>query len=291
MLRRAFLLLSVMSAAALGSATAAAATLEMTGSTEPLVVLSGRVDVPENTHVAEVVVFHGPVSVEGMVHGDVVALDGPVSVSGIVNGSVVALNGEVKIEGGAHVVGDVVSKEPPVLSGDARIDGNVQAITPSLKVSLRVLGFVAWWIPVTFSTLALGLLMLWWFPRAVETAAAATRSHVAQVLGWGLLVLVGLPALSVLALVTLVGFPFGIGLMLALGFLYSAGYVLGMSALGSRIVTGRPVLGFVAGWAVLRIVALVPYVSGLFTFSAIVIGFGGAVVALRTSRSARQGIA
>jgi len=288
-LRRSFLLLSVMFVASFVSATTAAAagTLEMTGSSDPLVVLSGRVDVPENTHVAEVVVFHGPVTVEGMVHGDVVALDGPVSVSGIVTGSVVALNGPVSIEAGAHVVGDVVSREAVALSKDARIDGTVQETSPSLEVSLHLLGFVAWWIPVTFSTLLLGLLMLWWFPKAVEAAVVATHSDTARVVGWGLLVFVGLPVLSVFALITLVGFPFGIGLMLASGFLYSMGYVLGMSAIGERMVTGRPrpVLGFIAGWAALRIVALVPYVSGLFTLAAIVVGLGGAAAALRRRRS------
>jgi len=209
-----------------------------------------------------------------------------VSVSGIVTGSVVALNGHVDIEAGAHVTGDVLSREPPVLSKDAQVDGTVGDVSPSLKLSLRVLGFVAWWIPVTFSTLVLGLLMLWWFPRAVETAAAATRSETAQVMGWGLLVFGGLPVLSVFALVTLVGFPFGVGLMFASGFLYSMGYVMGMFAIGRRMITGRtrPVLVFMAGWAALRIIALVPFVSGLLTCAAIVIGFGGAVVALRHSR-------
>lgn len=270
------------------SACPALATAAMPGSSESLVVLSGDVDIPEGTHVAEVVVFHGPVSVEGMVHGDVVALDGPVTVSGLVLGSVVSLDDSVDVRQGARVTGDVISSEVSIAKG-AQIDGQTKGINEALTKPLRWLGFIAWWIPLTFSTLFLGLLLLWWFPRATDAAAVAARSNPSASGGLGVLVFAGIPILAFVAMITLVGIPFGLGLLLASGLVYSTGYVLGMLVLGRLIVReprGR-IGAFLAGWAILRVLALIPWVSGLSGFLAISFGFGAATVALHRTRRTR----
>jgi len=256
-------------------------------SPEPQVVLSGKVEVPKNTTSGEVVVFHGPASIDGMVEGDVVVLDGPVTVSGLVTGDVVGLNGPVVVTRDAHVVGDVMSRRAAVVEGGARVDGQVRQISGTLTISLRLLGFVLWWIPVTFSTLVLGLVLLWWFPRATDAIAAAAATNPGASIGWGFFVSIGLPVLAVIAIVTLIGIPFGVGLMFAFGVLYSSGYIWGAWALGRFVVKppGGRFAAFLVGWAILRAVALVPWLGGLSTCAAMVFGFGAVAVAAYRARA------
>ena len=54
-----------------------------------------------------------------------------------------------------------------------------------------------------------------------------------------------------------------------------------------RTVTprARPILSFLAGWGILRIVALVPVLGGLSWFAAVVVGLGAIAVAGYRARS------
>ena len=101
-------------------------------------------------------------------------------------------------------------------------------------------------------------------------------------MGWGLIFLVGLPIVAVLALITLVGIPFGVGLLLGLWLIYTVGYVAGAWLVG-RLVLRPPrgrVVAFLAGLAILRLLALVPILAGIVGFVAVVLGLGAVVVAV-----------
>ncbi len=123
----------------------------------------------------------------------------------------------------------------------------------------------------------LGALLLWLAPRAAETTSALMRGG-----GWGPAFGVGfalaicLPLLAVLALVTVVGIPFGIGLLLALAPLAAVGYVTGAWVLGRTMVgpPDRRFLAFLAGWAVLRLAGLVPFVGALVFLITAMFGVG-----------------
>lgn len=119
-----------------------------------------------------------------------------------------------------------------------------------------------------------GLLLYMLAPRALDAARAAARERTAGAVGWGLLIFFGVPILAVLAFLTLVGIPLAIALLLAVFPLYVLGYVTSAWLLGVRLVAGRPVLGFLAGWAILRVLALVPVLGGLVWFGATVFGLG-----------------
>ena len=79
-------------------------------------------------------------------------------------------------------------------------------------------------------------------------------------IGWGLLAFFGLPILAIVALVTIVGIPLGLGVLAALALIYSLGYTATAWIIGRRIL--RPgtlwVLAFGPGWGILRVLALDP---------------------------------
>jgi hypothetical protein len=96
----------------------------------------------------------------------------------------------------------------------------------------------------------------------------------------------GLPALAVVLFITLVGIPLAIAVLLALLPVYAIGYATSAWLLGRAIV--RPPRGrvpaFLAGWGILRAIALIPFVGGLAWFAAAVFGLGALAIALWRSR-------
>jgi hypothetical protein len=82
---------------------------------------------------------------------------------------------------------------------------------------------VAWWIAVTVSLLILGIVLLGLFPAMMAASYAVARNEAGRAIGWGLLVAVGLPVVSVLVMVTVVGIPLGVVGLLSLALLYAMG--------------------------------------------------------------------
>jgi hypothetical protein len=262
--------------------------------TEAFVVLSGRADVPEGQQVGDLVVFHGSANVAGTVDGSVTAFDAPAVISGRVNGDVVVFNGRVELQSGANVTGDVVSQSAPVVASGATIGGT----TKRLQTNTNWEGFgwagkLAWWLAVSISTLVVGLLLVWLTGRGAGRILEAGRTRIGPSIGLGLLLFFGLPLLAIIALVTVVGIPLGIGLLTALLLIYALGYTAAAWILGRSIVRGPTtwVVAFLAGWAILRVVALVPILGGLVWFAAVVFGLGALALAIWRARSANPAIA
>jgi hypothetical protein len=91
------------------------------------------------------------------------------------------------------------------------------------------------------------------------------------------------PVLAVLALVTLVGIPFGVALLLAAVPVLLVAYVTSAWIVGRRVLRHRstsPWAPLFAGWGILRVLALIPVVGALVGLAATVVGLGALAVAL-----------
>jgi hypothetical protein len=255
---------------------------------EAFVVLSGPADVPRGEQVGDLVVFHGSSTVDGTVNGSLTAFDAPVTISGRVNGDVVVFNGRVELASGANVTGDVVSRNDPIVASGAAIGGTTRRV--QTNVNWEGFGWasaLAWWLAVSVSTLLIGLALLWLIGRGAARLEDTGRTGIGPSIGWGLLLFFGLPILAVLALVTIVGIPLGLGLLAALALIYTLGYTATAWIIGRRILGARTawVGGFLLGWAILRALALIPAVGGLIWFVAVVFGLGALVVTIWRARS------
>lgn len=265
-----------------------------TDDVDALVVLTGRADVPVEEELETVVIFDGPATIEGTVRQQVVALNGDVRVEGTVEDDVVAINGRVTVTGGGRVDGDVVSQRSAVVEPGATVGGDLRRFEPQMfEAWFGVVTRLAWWLVVSVSALVLGLVLVWLAPRAAEATLGAARSAAGPVIGWGLVALVGGPIAAVILMVTLVGIPLGLYLLALLAVVSVLGYVTSAWILGRRLVRepGRRAPAFLAGLAVLRVIALVPVVAGLVWFAAVVFGTGALAVALWRARGVTTPVA
>ncbi|MFM8304357.1 MAG: polymer-forming cytoskeletal protein [Actinomycetota bacterium] len=260
----------------------------------PLVGIDGRAQVDGTVDGAAIVV-RGTlvVSSDGVVDGDVLILRGDARIDGRVDGDVTVLRGRAVLSAGAVVRGNVRSTEAPSIARGAQVDGDVRSIdVVGIVTALGAGLLLLWWLAVTVSTAALGAILLVLFPLGFETAAGVGRRRWWSPLLIGLAIVLGLPVVGVVALGSLVGLPLGLGVLGALGLLHTVGYVAGAFFLG-RLILRAPKSRFGAfflGWAILRILALVPLLGLLAWIVATAGGVGLLVVAgVGAGRGSRRG--
>jgi cytoskeletal protein CcmA (bactofilin family) len=255
------------------------------------VVITGGVVVPPGETAGDVIVLDGTVRIAGHVTGDVVSVAGPVRVSGRVDGDLIAVSDRAFLGSAARVGGDLrYGDESPVLARGARVDGKVS--NEDWDDSLNGWGWVsvlAWWVAVSVSTLLVGVLLVWLAPGALYAAERAVQERLGATVGWGVLIAIGVPVLAIVALVTLVGIPFGIALLLAAIPVLLVAYATAAWIVGRRVLRNRSAslwAALFAGWGILRLLALIPIAGELVGLAATVVGLGALAVALWRARRA-----
>ena len=262
------------------------------------VVFHGPAVVARGHTVESLVVFEGPTRVDGTVTEDVVALGGDVYVTGVVGGDVVALGGVPHVASSARIGGDIVSSRTPAIAHGASVNGHVRQ--PSHQDGgawSALLAYFLSWLGMAISVGVLALLLGWLVPpQARDTLYRTARAEPGASLGVGLLITLGLPLLAVAAMLTVVGIPLGVAVLLALVLVALAGFVATGWVIGRAIAerTQRPheELRARLGWVLLGVgllsaAALIPFVGGLVWVAASALGTGAAALAIYRSRRPR----
>jgi hypothetical protein len=253
------------------------------GNNADQIVLTGRLVVTADETVDAAVIFNGPALVEGTVRDALVVLNGDAEVTGTVRQDVVVLNGDLVVRSGAEVGGDLVTQSSPQVEEGATVRGEQKSVATEFNIDeVGFGGRVVWWIGYSVSVLILGLLLLAFAPQLFREVRNTVRTRLGASIGWGVGLFFLLPIGSVLLLVTVVGIPLGLSLLLALAFIYTLGYVVATVAVGNLIMrtsSSRWVV-FLVGWIALRLLALIPVVGGLLWFLGSVWGLGLLAVAI-----------
>ena len=115
-------------------------------------------------------------------------------------------------------------------------------------------GWCGGW-PSRCRRLVVGLVLLWLLGRGAPRIVEAAWTGIGPSIGWGLLAFFCLPILGILALVTIVGIPLGLGVLAALGLIFALGYAATAWIIGRRILREPTawILAFLAGWGILRV--------------------------------------
>jgi hypothetical protein len=248
------------------------------------IVIAGGFELPSRGRAEDVVVIEGDVLVEGTVEGDLIAVEGDVTIAGgTVEGDLTTVAGRGLLERGASVEGDLLygDEEPEISSATVVGEVRDEGWSDIGDAPWGVIGAVALWVAVTVSLLVLGVTAVALAPRVAEAAHHAADSSLGAAIGLGFAALVGLPLLAALALVSVIGIPLGIGILLALIPLAAIAYVTTSFVLGRAIVPAgvHPILAFLAGFGILRAIALIPFAGALVWLAAVVLGLGSLIVA------------
>ena len=252
-------------------------------------MITGGAVVPRGETAGDIIVVDGRVTIAGRATGDVVSVSGPVRVTGRIDGDLIAVSDRATLGPAASVGGDLrYGDERPVLASGARVGGEIS--NEDWADASNGWGWVSslwWWLAVSVSTLLVGALLVWLAPGALAAAARAVREHAGAAVGWGVAIAIGVPILAVIALVTLVGIPFGIALLLAAIPVLLIAYATTAWIVGRRVLQNRSASAWAAlfaGWGILRLLALIPIVGGLVGLAATVVGLGALAVALWRAR-------
>ncbi|MGZ4131933.1 MAG: polymer-forming cytoskeletal protein [Actinomycetota bacterium] len=252
------------------------------------VVLAGDVVVAKGTVVGEVVVFSGTATVSGVVLGDVVVLHGPALVAGQVSGDVIVLDGAVRVLKTAQVSGDVRGGRTVTVQPGAQVGGSVQRdVAFTLAGPLGALGALVAPLAMAASVLLVLVLVLLLTPRAGDRIADAARTAPLASAAWGLGFAALVPVAAVALVVSVLGLPLGLAVLLASGLLWLFGIASATWALG-RLVVREPGsrLGAVgAGWGIGVVIGLVPVLNAVWWALAGIVGLGATIVAVWRTRA------
>jgi cytoskeletal protein CcmA (bactofilin family) len=251
------------------------------------IVIVGPVTVARGETTKDVVVVDGDVLIRGTVRGDLVVVDGDVTIRGRVTGDVATVAGTATLGRRARIGGDLTYFDhKPVVASGAKVSGKTKKFNADKLTGPLGIAAIGFWLAVSLSALVLGLLLLLLAPRAGEAIATTAKTKLGASIGVGILVFILLPLLGVLALVSVLGIPFGFGLLAALFPLYAIAYVTTAFVVGRKILKSARIGAFVIGLVILRLLALIPFAGGLVGLLAIILGLGFLFMTLLRVRKA-----
>jgi len=284
--KKLFVLLAVLVLAVGMTGSALAVDEELPHSGRVLFVAGGDITVAADEQADAVIVINGDAYVAGTVNS-LVVVDGTATVAGATVEGIAIVNGTLELQPGTTVLGDVGQLNSEVVQGEGvEIGGSVNDLAGDVAGFGVFMGFaaLAFWIGVGIATLIVGLLLAGLAARQTRLATSLIRREPGTTFLVGLLAVVVPPILAILAMVTIVGIPAGLGLLIVVWPLAAfVGYVvagiwLGEWLLGRRdgaVASQRPYAAATVGLLVAFVIGLVPLVSAVLS----IFGLGAVVLA------------
>jgi hypothetical protein len=262
-----------------------------------LIAFDGDVTVEAGDEVGAVIVTGGTATVRGTVNA-VLVVDGQAVLEGARVESMGVIGGSASLDATTVVSGDIRTLDATVERADgAQVGGAVRGLEADLLAVGLVLAtvFLLFAIGIALATVVAGLALAALAARQVRAAEELIRSEPGPVLVAGFLGLIVTPLVAVLAIVTVIGAPLGIGLLVvvwpAVAFL---GYLVAGIFIGDWLLVRfrgrepgeRPYAAAVVGLIALQVIGLIPLVGAI----ASLFGFGAVLLlAWRTFRARRGG--
>ena len=212
-------------------------------------------------------------------------IDGNATLHGATVETIMIVSGTLALEEGTTVLGNVRSIESTVTqAAGVDIGGDIKGIDAELIALGAFLGpaMLLFAIGMLLASLVAGLLLAAVGTRQVRAAESVIAAEPLKAFGTGLFAAILIPILAIAAIVTIVGAPLGLGILLgALPLLAFVGFLVGGIFLGEVLLgtrkepaVARPYRGALVGLVLLQVIGLVPVVGGMATAVASILGLG-----------------
>ncbi len=263
-----------------------------------LVSTGGDITLPAGEHADAVIVVNGTATILGEAN-TVVAIDGSANLLGARTETIVAVRSPIEIGPGTVVEGDVMTLDSLVHQvGNAEVQGEVKDLA-SFLIGVGIVlapALLLLWIGFGLATIVAGLLLVGLAARQVRQVEALISHEPVQTLATGIAGLFAFPLVAVVLIVTVVGAPLGVGILLMawplaafLGYLVAGiwigDWVLRRGQTVPEHLQERPYLAAALGILILEVLAIVP-IAGAVVGIASLFGFGAILLqAVRNLRS------
>ena len=262
----------------------------------------GRVEVDPTASIqGNLTVAGGTLRLRGAVKGLVQAAGGNVTIDGPIEGDVSVSSGHLTLGPNAKIGGSLRyrSGEEMVRDPGAQVAGKVERLSGEhgyeSHASAHIPLFGGGWI-WSAGLILLAALMAAAVPPASMRISGELRLHPWLALLFGFIALVCIPMAAVVLMVTVIGIPLAMLVILAYIILLALGYVATAVAFGDTALANfRPadarrsswrVLAAIAAMLVLTLVARIPFLGTFIAFVAMLIGIGAILLALRPGKAA-----
>ena len=249
-----------------------------------LMAFGGDISVPVGEQADVVFVVNGDADIAGTVN-TLTVIDGNATLHGATVESIVIVSGTLALEEGTTVLGNVRSIESTVTQAEGvEVAGDIKGVDAELIALGAFLGpaLLLFAIGLLLASLVAGLLLVAVGTRQLRAAERVIATEPLKAFGTGLFAAIVIPILAIVAIVTIVGAPLGLGILLgALPLLAFVGFLVGGIFLGEELLgtrkepaAARPYRGALLGIVLLQVIGLVPFVGGLATAVASILGLG-----------------
>jgi hypothetical protein len=248
--------------------------------------IGGDVVVEEGTEVKDAVAVGGSVTVNGKVRDSAVAVGGSVILgpNAVIGKDVVSIGGAVKQAQGSKILGDVVELNIP----------GVSSIIPFFVEDSPSSWFWTFKIISLLGFLALAVLLVAVLPKPFNLISNNVQQNLGKVILWAVLGLVVLVPLAFFLVISVVGIPLIALEVFLVGIAFLVGYIAIAQLIGDKIAAlmKRPALSVIwvtlMGLLAIWLISWVPFLGSLVNAVVIVLGFGGVLATLFTSRKRVQ---
>lgn len=249
-----------------------------------LLRINGPIAVNANEEVGTVVVISDNAVISGIVTNDLIVIDGNATVTGTVEGSVTIFSGTLNLAGNSRVAGDVNLFDSTVNRAQgATVEGSISKSSYDWSGWELFAFSVYLWISMTIVLIVAGLIFAAVGGRQLMASGDLMTRKVGPSILAAVIVGIGIPILAVVAMLTVLGIPLGLGLLLFLiPALWFFGYLVAGTKLGAIILrqqsSDHPYLATVLGLILLQAISLVPFLGGFVAFLAGIFGTGALVL-------------
>jgi hypothetical protein len=250
-----------------------------------LIRINSNVHIPAGERVGTLVVINGDAIIDGEVERGVFVARGNATVNGSIKEQLVVVSGDIDLRSGSQVKdvvsvrGDLIRDSGAVVTGEVTERENIGFGFLGLA---SILFSIYLWLTMTIALVVAGLVFAAVGGRQLNAAARIMTGEAVNTIVGVVFVWVAIPIIAFIAVITLVGLPLGVGLMLfllpALGFL---GYIVAANRLGSALVArfgnataDHPFGATTLGILLLQLVLLVPVVGAIVAAVAGIWGAG-----------------
>jgi hypothetical protein len=291
-------LLTILAAMALALVLApvALAADEVPADGQVLVSFNGPLEVPAGQHVEAVIVLGGDAVIAGEVDA-LVVIGGDATLTGARVDSIAMVDGDVTIDSASVVTGDIRTLSgSAIVAPGAEIGGDIKGLEGDLATLGFVVGpiFVLFAIGVALVTLVVALAVAALGARQVRTAETLISRQPGSTIVAGLIGVVLVPLFAALSIVTIIGAPIGLAVLLfVLPTVAYFGWIVAAIWTGDWLLmrhrgpyeAERPYQAAVLGVIVLGLVGIVPVAGPIVGAIASLFGYGSLLLlAWRTFR-------